>query len=77
MKKWIVLWVVSLVIVAATTAGLMQAQAREQTIVSGGDVGFRIEGKSPAGDPFGTWVIRVNGKWVPVMPTFGVRPATE
>jgi hypothetical protein len=77
MRKWVLLWVVSLVTVAATTVVLMQAQPRELTIVSGEDVGFRIEGKSPAGEPFGTWMIRVNGKWVPVMTKFGVRPATE
>jgi hypothetical protein len=77
MRKWVLLWVVSLVIVAATTSVLMRAQPREQTIISGNDVGFRIEGMTPAGDPLGTWMIRVNGKWVPVTTRFGVRPATE
>jgi hypothetical protein len=63
--------------VGALTSVLMRAQARDQPIVSGEDVGFRIEGRTPAGDPLGTWMIRVNGKWVPATAKTGVRPATQ
>lgn len=33
-------------------------------VMSGADVGFRIEGTNGSGTPVGTWVIRVNGEWL-------------
>jgi hypothetical protein len=35
-------------------------------VLSGSDVGFRVEGVDSKGQPFGTLVIRVNGEWVDV-----------
>jgi hypothetical protein len=34
-------------------------------IVSGSDIGFRIEGRR-GNTPLGTFVIKINGQWVPV-----------
>jgi hypothetical protein len=34
-----------------------------QTILSGGDIGFRVEGRR-RGVVFGTWVVRIGGEWV-------------
>lgn len=36
----------------------------EPRIVSGDDVGFRVEGVDGNGRPVGQWVVRVNGKWL-------------
>lgn len=33
-------------------------------VISGADVGFRIEGTNGSGTPVGTWVVRVNGEWL-------------
>jgi hypothetical protein len=77
MRKWIVLWLSSLVVVAALTSGLMGAQTtpeelrrrvQEQLpgsrIISGNDIGFRMEGTNQAGAPVGTLVVRIDGQWV-------------
>ena len=72
MKRWISLWLVSLAVVAGLTLVLARAQAPSQTpppdarVVSGADIGFRVESVSRTGEPSGTLVIRVNGAWVPV-----------
>ena len=68
MRSWAVvgiIWVVSLV----TVATLASAQAQfwrplpEPRVLSGPDVGFRVEGFR--GEvPSGTIVIRVNGQWI-------------
>ena len=45
---------------------LLHAQKSDTPrIVSGSDIGFRIEGRRGT-TPIGTLVIRVNGQWVPV-----------
>ena len=77
MRKWIALWLSSLVIVVALTSGLTRAQttpeelrrrAQEQLpgrrIISGPDIGFRMEGTNAAGDPIGTLVVRIDGQWL-------------
>jgi len=63
---WIALWIVSLI----ATAGLVQAQTRspdpmllmQPMIVSGEDVGFRIQGYGLTA-AIGRLVVRVNGRW--------------
>ena len=40
-----------------------QAPAQPPTVLSGLDVGFRVEGMS-RGMPVGKWVVRVDGQWV-------------
>ena len=88
MHKWIVLWLTSLVLVVGLTSALMRAQGQvappfggqdpptDVRIVSGSDLGFRVEGINRAGEPTGTLVIRVKGQWVPARFTPDVRPAS-
>ena len=68
MQKWIALWFASLLAVAVLTSGVMFAQnrllERDYQMVSGADVGFRIEGTDTSGKPIGRWMIRQNGQWV-------------
>lgn len=49
----------------------------EPRIMSGDDVGFRIEGLDGRGTPVGQLVIRVNGKWVEVDARQAARAATH
>jgi hypothetical protein len=62
--------VVVAVAVFASVAMLAQTRLleREYRILSGNDVGFRIEGTDAAGRPVGTFMVRVDGKWVEVSP---------
>jgi hypothetical protein len=67
----VVIWVASLVAVAA----LARAQVRmnplpSPVVLSGSDVGFRVEGQI-GNTPAGTIVIRVNGQWVVPTATTG------
>ena len=58
-----VLWCASLVAVASAREQSVQVVPLEPKIISGGDIGFRID--SMQGNvPIGTFVIRLNGKWV-------------
>lgn len=53
-----------------------QPGASQPRIVSGNDLGFRVDGTDPrTGNPTGTWMIRVNGNWVAVGAMPGIRPA--
>jgi hypothetical protein len=76
MTKFVLLWFASLVAVAVVTASITLAQTRptEPRIVSGSDVGIRIEGTdSRTGNPTGTLVVRLNGDWVEIAPRGGLR----
>jgi len=76
MTRLVLFWLGSLVAVAVTTSTLTLAQVRRDVprVVSGADVGFRVEGTDQSGNATGMFVVRLNGEWVPVssMPT--VRP---
>jgi hypothetical protein len=81
MRKWLVLWLVSLLVVAAVTSVLMRAQGAPPigTVLSSGDLGFRFEGMSDTlvngartDAAMGALVVRISGKWVPVR--FGTLP---
>jgi hypothetical protein len=75
MQRWIALWLASLAVVAGFTSALMRAQAAPQVpapytqqppaarIVSGPDIGFRVEGTRD-GRALGTLVVRIDGKWI-------------
>jgi len=75
MKRWIALWLASLAVVAGFTSALMRAQAPSQVpapftqqppaarVVSGADIGFRVEGTRD-GRALGTLVVRIDGQWV-------------
>jgi hypothetical protein len=71
-------------LVAVTLAGHLVLHAQPQIqperpivfpprIVSGNDLGFRVDGTDPrTGNPTGTWLIRLDGRWVEIgsMPRF-------
>jgi hypothetical protein len=79
MQKWIAFLFASLIAVAVFASGVMRAQTifleRELRIVSGADVGFRIDGTDQSGKPVGRWMIRVDGKWVEASTAPGLRRA--
>jgi hypothetical protein len=87
MKKMVVLWLVSLVVAGIVASGMTAlAQGRgtpffvplpEPIILSGADVGFRIEGKNGDGVPVGSVVVRVNGEWIATGMVPGNRRATQ
>ena len=52
------------------------ARPGQPRVVSGGDVGFRVEGTDlRTGNPTGVWVIKVNGVWMEVASVPVIRPA--
>ncbi|MCC7126818.1 MAG: hypothetical protein IT178_18355 [Acidobacteria bacterium] len=54
--------------VGLESAGVAQPNPVAPQVLSGPDVGFRIEGVDPrTGNPTGIWVVRVNGEWVEAM----------
>ena len=59
-------WMISLIVMSGATR-LMSAQTgtSDKRIVSGADLGFRID-SDRGGIPTGHFVIRVNGNWVEV-----------
>jgi hypothetical protein len=76
MKKAVLLWLCSLLAVAVVTASITTAQAPQTAprILSGTDIGFRIEGTDArTGNPTGTLVVRIDGRWVEISPAGGVR----
>ena len=77
MRKWAWLWLASLAAVAVLTSAVMLAQTllleREYRILSGDDIGFRVEGTDVSGKPVGTLMIRVDGRWVEM----GSRPTVR
>jgi hypothetical protein len=72
MKRLLLLWVVSLVLVSMATYAVAQPR-RSQPTVSGNDIGFRIDGTDSKGLPFGVLVIRHNGEWVETGTTMTLR----
>jgi hypothetical protein len=75
-------WTVAVMMLAAVFAsGLLFAQTRlppsDFYILSGSDVGFRVEGTDNAGRPAGRWLVRVDGRWVEAGAAPVLRRATE
>ena len=79
MPKLVAMWVVSLVVVAALSAAVTaQVNRQGPRIVSGADLGFRVEGQEiTTGKPVGVLVIRVNGEWLEVGSGVRTVPATH
>jgi hypothetical protein len=77
MKRFVLCWLASLVLVAMASMAFAQRGPRlpEPRVLSGEDIGFRVEGIDPSGKPMGTLVIRVNGNWVEIGSSMGPRPA--
>lgn len=71
MRTWITLLLASLaVVIVASVAMFAQTRLleRDYRMVSGNDIGFRVEGTDRSGRPVGTWMIRINGEWVEPSP---------
>lgn len=60
---------------AAVTGQRAAGQARQPQLLTGADIGFRVDGVSADGTPIGTLVVRVDGKWVAPQFQSGVRRA--
>jgi hypothetical protein len=72
MTRMFTAWVVVVLLLAAT--GILVALSPQTTpqlpgtqVLSGSDVGFRLEGVDRSGNARGTWVVRVNDQWVPTV----------
>ena len=75
----IVLWALSLIIVGAFARAQTPAQRggrTDPTIISGGDLGFRMERQ--VGDHVtGTFVVRINGNSWDVAPATNLKPRSS
>lgn len=70
-------WLLSLVVVsAASRLMLAQTAATDKKIISGSDLGFRID-SDRGGIPTGRFVVRVNGTWVEVKESVGATRVTQ
>ena len=63
MRNWAVLWIASLVVIAALVSALTRAQTNPR-ILSGSDIGFRVDRTDRTGRPVGVLMVRINGNWV-------------
>lgn len=72
MKKLLLFWVASLVLVSMATFAVAQTR-RAPITLSGNDIGFRVEGVEK-GKPVGTLMVRFNGEWVEVGTAMTLRP---
>jgi hypothetical protein len=78
-------WTVTLMIaVALFASGALLAQTtvprflqRDFKILSGSDVGFRVEGTDSGGRPTGRWMVRIDGQWVEAVDAPTARRATH
>jgi len=72
----ILAWALSLVAVGALTHAQAPApQVKAPTIISGSDLGFRVD-KNNGSTPVGTLVVRINGQWVEADFTVGIKRLT-
>jgi hypothetical protein len=70
-RKWtvvVVLWVLSLIIVATFTHGQTVTVPSAITVLSGSDIGFRVVRRTGGDHVMGNVVVR-NGQWVDAVPT--------
>jgi hypothetical protein len=70
MRKLIGFWIGSLLLAAGAGAALTAQGQRlpelqvTRPVLSGADIGFRIEDYNRRGEPIGRLVVRVDGEWV-------------
>ena len=80
LKRCTVTFLVLLGLSAGTLIGRAQAQRTLQpnniVVVSGPDVGFRVE-RLTESSVSGRFVVRISGKWVDVDSSFAARPAGD
>ena len=78
--KLAILWALSLLVVGAISSSAQVQRGQTEfnlltvspTVVSGNDVGFRIE-RTQDGIPIGKLVVRVDGRWVDTAATASPR----
>ena len=68
-------WLTSLLVVGMLAKGqaFQSNPLPEPVIISGSDIGFRVEGRL-GNAPTGRWIIRMDGKWVEPQVAPTVRP---
>ena len=67
-------WALSLIIVGAFAHAQTPAQrGATPTIISGSDLGFRVE-RQRGDHVYGTFLVRINGEWVVAEPATGLKP---
>jgi len=72
----IVLWALSLIIVGAFAHAQTPVQrGAAPTIISGSDLGFRVE-RQQGNRVMGTFVVRINGEWLVAEPAPGAKALT-
>ena len=75
MKKLLLFWVASLVLVSMATIAVAQTRRLPAPItLSGNDIGFRVDGVDRKGKPVGTLMVRFNGEWVEAGAAMTIRP---
>jgi hypothetical protein len=72
----ILLWALSLIIVAAFAHAQTVQRPATPTVLSGSDVGFRVQGRE-GNHVLGTFVVRINGEWIEAEPPGNVRKLTS
>ncbi len=82
MGKLFVMWVLSLALVgalaAAATAQVTAPAPAQPHVLSGNDIGFRVDGTNRlSGRPTGRIVVRLNGQWVEPAAPVKARPAAD
>ena len=60
---WIALVVLTVAAAAWTYAQAVMVNPVTPTVLTGGDIGFRVEGDR-AGTPVGQLVVKINGQWI-------------
>ena len=69
----IVFWAISLIVVGMFARAQTPApRGSTPTIISGGDLGFRVE-RQRGDHVAGTLVVRINGQWVVAEPAEGIK----
>ena len=75
--KLVLMWVVSLIVVAVAASTLAWAQTTgEGRVISGNDLGFRVD-TVRGGVPTGRLVVRINGRWVEAKESVGAAKLSQ
>jgi hypothetical protein len=72
---FVLLWIASVVIVAALASGqTLQYRSDPGAVIAGSEIGFRPDGWAGAART-GRFVVRINGQWVDVKTSGAITPA--
>ena len=81
-RYFVAILAIVLIVISGTawaTSQLVMVEPVTPTVMTGGDLGFRVEGLR-GGQPVGTVVVRVNGEWVAAevkLPGSGTTPLSS